>query len=390
MGDMLHLEQLKDSVEALSQKVVKSHQQRTLELETALRWLEEVPDSNTLREQVKAAPDLAESAAIPATDVPLNQRITQTNAVPKETAVVAVDGSQIAPDRHAAVLYYLIQVGGLLFRYNSEAPLPFAKANLYHEDTDLFDQEGLVITWQLGLRRTVAEIVYLAELTKIAHKVAHPSPIIALTDGPLLWTYRNQRDEEKQAFATYMEALTTMQKEGGMPAGFTERPGGNPLISLLALSKKLGPSKTAEQERELRTLTDHDLMARFLKPGQRSAWLQRSSEMNTQHAHHGHRIWFCYINVGEPGYPVIARLETPEWAAQQTTWCETLHAVLVQQAEVLHGNPYVLARAHELALVTNKDKAALDIALQQRLFEQGIESHTSEKARQKSYLSWQR
>ncbi|HEY89237.1 MAG TPA: hypothetical protein G4N98_05830, partial [Thermoflexia bacterium] len=53
---------------------------------------------------------------------------------------------------------------------------------------------------------------------------------------------------------------------------------------------------------------------------------------------------------------------------------------------VLHGHPYVLARAHELALVTHQDQAALNNLLQQELSAAGITTHISVKAEQKAYL----
>ena len=36
---------------------------------------------------------------------------------PDEATVIAVDGSQILPDRHAAYLYYLINVGGIVYHH---------------------------------------------------------------------------------------------------------------------------------------------------------------------------------------------------------------------------------------------------------------------------------
>jgi hypothetical protein len=109
--------------------------------------------------------------------------------------------------------------------------------------------------------------------------------------------------------------------------------------------------------------------------------------MNQRHTQAGHTIWFCYVNVGAAHHPVIARLEAPRWAVRQAGWSKQAHAVLWQQAQVLDGHPYVLARAHELALVTQKDKTALDHLLQRRVLEQeALLTEPSAKARQKSYL----
>ncbi len=385
---MLHLEQLREEIEALGQRTAENHRQCDAELEIALRWLTEAPDACTLREQVKAVKvqEGKDPIPFPPTDTPLAQRTPCPTLPLEESVLVAVDGSQITPDRHAAVLYYLIQVGGMIFRYNGTAPLSFNEAKLYFEESELLNSQGLLITSELGMRRTVAEMAYLAHLTSVAGESSPRPPIIALTDGPLLWSYTGLSKEEETALPAYFAALTALREAGGLPVGFIERPGGSPLLELLWASRLTTEGTPVHKgEAPLRTLTDHELMADFLKPGERSSWLERSSATNTRHSRHGHPIWFCYLNVGEDGYPVIARIEVPQWACRDG-WIERLHAILIHQARVLHGNPYVLARAHELALVTSQDKAALEALLQRQLFERGIVARTSEKARQKAYL----
>jgi hypothetical protein len=193
-----------------------------------------------------------------------------------------------------------------------------------------------------------------------------------------------EAEENRRA---YLEALDRLREAGGLPAGFTERPGGRPLLDLLWLSRLApegGPRNAAEEP--LRAIDDRHLARAVLGPGERSPWLVRKTATNEVHRRAGHPIWFCYLNVGEEDRPVIARLEVPEWAAVQEGWVEALHAVLVHQARVLGGNPYVLARAHEEAVVTSRDRAALNSLLQRRLLEHGLIRRASEKARQKSYL----
>ncbi len=385
---MLHLEQLREEIEALGQRAAENHRQCSSELDIALRWLTEAPDAPALRERVKTIKIQEEKdpPPFPPTDEPLARRIPCPALPIEESVLVAVDGSQITPDRHAAVLYYLIQVGGLIFRYNGNAPLPFSEAELHFEESDLLNSQGLLITSELGMRRTVAEMAYLAHLTAVAEESSPPLPVIALTDGPLLWPYTGQSKEEENALPAYFTALTALREAGGLPAGFIERPGGSPLLELLWASRLTAEGTPIHKgEAPLRALTDHELMTYFLSPGERSSWLERPSAMNARHSRHGHPIWFCYLNVGEVDYPVIARIEVPQWACRDG-WIDRLHAILIHQARVLHGNPYVLARAHELALVTSQDKAALEALLQRQLFERGIVARTSEKARQKAYL----
>ena len=75
------------------------------------------------------------------------------------------------------------------------------------------------------------------------------------------------------------------------------------------------------------------------------------------------------------------------WEGDATDVAMTaLQAVLTHQGEVLNGYPYVLARAHEEALVTTQDRATLEQAIQRELFSVGILAQPSNKARQKLLL----
>ncbi len=385
---MLHLEQLGSEIAALGEHAINQQRGQQEGCKEAHARLTSAPPTAELRELAAQHAD-REACALPTTDVPLGQRLA-TDAVPqRETVVIAVDGSQIMPDRHGPVLYYLIQVGGLIFRYNGAAPTSHREAELFFNETDLYDNEGQIIGRQLGMRRTVAELRFLAKLMTETKMAGAPDPALALVDGPLLWPYSGRSDEEQTLLPLYMKALNQFQETNAMPAGFVERPGGRPLLNLLNLIP--APAINGKSLHVAGTrLTDRMLMEIYLAPGERTVWLTRQSPMNQQHARRGHKIWFCYLNVGTPGYPVIARIEAPAWAASNAKWSTQLHNVLLHQSQILHGYPYVLARAHEVALVTQEDKVALDNLLQQRLMQAGLPARPSEKARQKTYLGRRR
>jgi hypothetical protein len=392
---MLRIDQLRQDIKKLSQYAVETRQRTTEEVETALRWWEHAPPSDALRE--KLLPFITSASgwqgALPTTPAPLTHRFNAPSSPPPGTTVVAVDGSQIYPDRHAAFLYYLIQIGALIFRYNGQAPTPTSKAWLYFEEQDLHTQEGYLISAQhLSVQRTLKEIDYLAEQIEIVQNDNASPPLLALSDGPLLWTLREPDREHTAALDRYLHALTRIRQAGGMPVGFIERPSGRLFVDLLWA----GQIPQADLSMKLETnpllmLTDEMLMRYVLKPGERTVWLERPSSTNDAYARQGHAIWCCYLNVGtEPGHPIIARVEVPVWGAQNEPWITTLHSTLRHQIQVLEGTPYVLARAHEIALVTAQDKAALDAMLQRQLWQKGVPARISEKARQKSYLGRRR
>jgi len=379
---MLHLEKLHAAIQALGEQTVAQRRKNAAALVTAQEWLRHAPAPEALREQPLPSEEPGPALAVPVSDEPLDTVTVIATAPPRGALVIGVDGSQIPPDRHAAILYYLLQVGGLRFTYNGQAPTEHTRPTLHYAPSELYDAQEQLIGSQLGMRRTVMELEYLAELVESA---AQPG-ILALTDGPLLWPYSGRSDEERaHLLPAYFAALTRMQQAQALPAGFVERPGGAPLLTLLRTSRPTVPLPPLAP-----LLSDQALMAELLPPGGRSIWLRRHSAMNERHQQHGQRICFCYLNTGAPDYPVIARVETPEWALAQPEQLDLLHAVLLHQARLLAGYPYVLARAHELALVTSQDKAALEDQLHRQILAHGELLRPSEKARQKGYLSARR
>ncbi|MBN1260792.1 MAG: DNA double-strand break repair nuclease NurA [Anaerolineae bacterium] len=386
---MLRLERLRQDIQELSRRVIERQRRNAAELKTIRRWFDAAPAAHVIREQVTSA-QRTDRVAQPVTDAPVGAQFTSNPSPPPNTVVIGVDGSQIPPDHHATVLYYVLQVGGLIFHYNGEAPFPHTETRLYFEEADLYDAEGLLITTQLGMRRTVAELEFLADLVESERRRTPDTPILALTDGPLLWPYR-PGDEANRSRDAYLAVFDRLQAAGGILAGFVERPGGRYVVEMARVSQAAGDMASAYDGIEAPGhLDDQALMAEMLAPGARSPWFARLSETNDIQARRGHEIRFCYLNVGETGYPVVARIDAPSWVVEDAGTISLLHAALQHQTRVLHGNPYVLARAHELALVTSQDKALLESVLHRALMEQGIVARPSEKARQKAYLSRRR
>jgi hypothetical protein len=133
-------------------------------------------------------------------------------------------------------------------------------------------------------------------------------------------------------------------------------------------------------------LRDTTVLATWLT-GQRSAVFEVAPAWNTTYRDRGHSIHFFYANVGMNANPEIARIEVPRWIAQDQAAVGLLHAAIVEQCKVSPGYPYVLARAHEIAVVTNAERAEFDEMIATQLTRQGLEAQPSEKARQKALLA---
>ena len=126
---------------------------------------------------------------------PVNEGLKKafsTPPLPEGVTVLAADGSQISPDRHAALQYYLINVGSIEIRLGlPQPPLPTVKTSLYYGDELYTTQGGLVTEEEVALLRDRRERELLAELAEVA-----APPVITLTDGPLeLWGSQSQDGE---------------------------------------------------------------------------------------------------------------------------------------------------------------------------------------------------
>ncbi len=102
---------------------------------------------------------------------------------PVELTILAADGSQILPDRHAALQYSLVNVGAIVIQTGSgNAPETFTDSSLLFAD-ELYTEIGMLTEEAIEQRRDIAERKKLLELAP-----DYSAPVLALTDGPVeLW-----------------------------------------------------------------------------------------------------------------------------------------------------------------------------------------------------------
>jgi len=390
---MLHIERIRHDIVALGRRTAQNSESRQGALARAEEWLHAAGAPAELREHLTpllAAVDADATrwhGCLPCEHDHIDAWVTAEGLPHPGTILIGADGSQIYPDRHALVLYYLIQVGALIFRYDGGTPTPDSREWLRYREEDLFDQQGYLIGPEtLGMVRMVWEMQVLADLAARERDDA-ADEVFALTDGPLLWPYAERTRAASVQFDAYLGALEAVGRAGAIPVGYVDRPGGRPLLGLLWATRLDSDELIARAEdNPLRSRVDEELMVRILLPGEWSPWFTRPTPTNRRHAGQGQEVWFCYANLGSDRGPAIARIEVPGWAAVREETMKGLRSALQHQATALDGYPYVLARAHEEALVTTQDKAYLEDAIQQALLGEGVVARPSDKARQKQLL----
>ena len=330
---------------------------------------------------------------------PLGERLDERRRVATDAAevvLIAADGSQIFPDRHAITTYYLVNTGTIVLRKGSGlAPLTDSAPEIHFEDDDVYDDEGQVVSNEdislVRSRREIEALARLAEQERAALGGDLATPIVALVDGPLLPWLRpdpQRADRINEEIDFVIAQLARLRKAHAIPIGYVDRPGSAFVLRILELLSLPIEKVTREALRrgDFRGLTDRVLFG-DLAPNERTGLFTPYTNANDRYQARsdGDRVAFAYLNVARPGRgerSAIARIETPGWVAARPDWLDVAQAAIYANCEPT-GYPYVLARAHELAVVTQGDKAELDALLMQVMLRNGLMPEISVKASNK-------
>lgn len=383
---MLELRKLLDPVEQMGEEIVQRRQLYTTLAENAQLQLERTQAGADLQAKIETVLrlDYTWRGAEPVEDT-LDRRHRPTTP-PECATLIAVDGSQIYPDRHGSLLYYLLNTGAIIFRQGSgAAPQVETAPSLYFSDADLYDARGnLIKAERVNARRELAEMERLAALAvaERAQAGGDLAPLLlAIKDGQLIM-WLGERDlfetaGEEDAGITadlnrYITCLHTLQRVQAAPVGFVSTPRSANVIRLLWISSLDTAKMTRDliQQSPYRALSDRALFARTLGPNQRSALFAATARVNRERFRpQGQRICFFYLNVAQragPDWAEIARVDLPEWAAQQPDLVDRVQNALYNDCLGMRF-PYVLARADELAVVSQQEKRELEQMLNVQL-----------------------
>lgn len=323
---------------------------------------------------VEADPNIR--CALPENE-PLDAHIPVPASV-KDATIIAADGSQVNPDRHSSVEFCLVNVGAISMCMNShQSPSIFTESELLYGD-ELDTTTGTMTEGMIALRRDLKERAKLEELSRELK-----GPVVTFTDGPIeLWGARGGEDAQAyyESLEKYKSVLSRLQEKDVVTAGYVDKPGANLVLRLLELilAQREG-KKNLRDYHPLRGVTDRWLygekLTPLLGPGERSAVfaIQSKSGKDYQGVLSPH---FFYLNVGTKGHPWPVRVEIPRWVADDPQKLELLHAALVNQCRMMGSKPYpyLLHRAHEVAVVTREEKFQVEQMLLQELHHQEEET----------------
>ncbi len=326
-----------------------------------------------LRERVSRAAEVLPRlrCAVPV-DEPLDAAVSSPG-LPEAFTVLAADGSQINPSRHARVEFCVINVAVVkMVRGSGQAPKIITRSQLLDYGAVFLPGGGMISEGIVALRRDLREREALAEW---AGDLVYPA--ISMTDGPLE-LYREPQDagDFNQTLDRYLEVLAELRNRDLISLGYVDKPGGDLIARLLELVQLDETELAAYSQRQRRFagVSDVSLLSGILQnPGDRSAVFAIHSEI-ARRFRDDLALHFFYLNVGRPGKPHLARVEIPGWVVRDAALLGTVQAALVEQAAMLGTRPYpyILHRAHEEAIVTMLESEHVEEMIVAALDSRGI------------------
>jgi hypothetical protein len=379
----LEFEQLTTAVSDMAQETSRRHKQQETELQKALALLESYArEWELINERLDWAITNSDSkfyrSARPLHhELPINMGIDPPQP-PRRATIIAADGSQIIPDRHAAFLYYLINVGVITYFHGSGNPPEMASFPQlrYPRESDLEEEDAFSLgSGLVSMRRDLAEIGTLAEMMQNA--VDEPGPLLGIVDQRLLyWPIGSgSRQESDQIAIQWQDWMSKIRETGGWLAGFIDRPGKRSVLTMLYTLDLDNAAYALSDLAHFRGgvfsgLTDTDLFDALLKPGQRSVIFTDISQHNREYSGRDrhNEVCFFYLKTGA-GQRELARVDVPIWVARDKEALNQVHALLVDQCRIIGSYPYVITRADEIAVVGRRDQEELENRIALRLAE---------------------
>ena len=329
-------------------------------------------------------------------------------ALPTDYTALAVDGSHIDVDRHLAVQCYLINIGRVRIQYGrSPGAWLDSEPRLYtgEDSLHILEPEGnraqSLEGPLLGALRAVEELRALVALAKESDPEL---PTLALIDGSLiLWGLLGQAYPDfvrrvllDDMFLPALDELREMASKRPLAlASYVSLPRSADVVNALRLDGRLCPYEAANCDMHCGTLRlgqrpcdgvsgvmDRDMFYSLLEESGRSDCFVSTSSI-VERYYGEHRVHFYYVNVGSE----MARVEVPEWVAEDLGLLELTHALLVDQCRKGHGYPVAISEAHEQAVVTMGDREEFRLMVEDALQGHRLPVYTSQKKFSKR-LKW--
>lgn len=295
----------------------------------------------------------------------------------KNYQVVAIDGSQIYPDNHMqGVDCFLVHTGFCELSYAEQSSVQFAAEPYIFTSAEVMTiyRQPFFSIDMVDLIREDYELKLLADYSAQGLEGA---PRLGLFDGNVFFWHLEAKTQQLKNvfFKRYCAQLERMREQQFVYAGYLSGTRFNDLVKLLQHGLCEADNACGFSGRQLydlcsmiETLTDADLLAYVLEPGQRTTVFACVGSLVEEYPEQS-KPYFFYLHTGAE----VVRIELPAWLAVQKKAIDFIVACCLDQTAKGFGYPVALAEAHAQAVVTGADRT---------FFYDWIHAHSLQQKRQ--------
>lgn len=284
---------------------------------------------------------------------PIN-KVTELNQNLDHYTVLAVDGSQVYPDRHQGTSCFLVNIGSVVLHYGNQLakPVQLSSVPTIYTGDDQEDNLSAGQEW-VNCRRQELELqTGLEKSLELQAKIGQ-SPFAFLFDGSLIfWHLESKEHNLKELFLNkYLNLLDQLYKNQILCAGYISLPKSKELVNLIRVELCKFKLEGCKELEAVNHLVDATIAHFFLQSNSRSIVFKSNAKIGASYAPHL-VPYFFYINVGAE----IARIEIPAWIAQDDQKIDLVAQIILNQSIKGRGYPVALAESHEQAVVKGPDR----------------------------------
>ena len=324
-----------------------------------------------------------------------NATIYDPKQIPQDYRVIAVDGSHIDVDRHSPVKCVVLNIGTVIFTYGSNPSAILKSSPLtYIGDSELhiFDSNSTSRSPLqgnlMGVKRAVMELSFLADTLE---NYADGTPTLALIDGSLiLWSILGEQEYVidqllRGQFLEQLDRIKKLSDKKVILASYLSYPDTSDVTNSLRIclcNEHCSNNNPCKEGCSLVTgIRDRDIFIKYLPDNARSSLFQSTSNVIEKYYTEEYGIDFYYLNI----FGEIARIELPNWTANNPDLLELSHSLIIDQCNKGLGYPVSVMESHEQAVINTADRENFKMLLDRLLAQQGINYNTSQKDRSKKY-----
>jgi hypothetical protein len=351
------------------------------EYQLAQKVWEEIADDSTFAYKIKT---LKSPWILPSWVGKLNETIPVAQ-INSPYAVLAVDGSQIYPDRHQGIACYLINVGFVQLAYGivEEKPLllesrPHIFLSHVESESESTVQDGSADA--VNCLREEYELRAGFEQGLLLKEKMGNQPYAVLFDGSLIFWHLESKDEaiKEKFLSTYLHIMHQFFQARIPMASYISFPKSKELVNLIRVALCKFELEGCTEHKAVDHIVDAQVARFFLNQGERTIIFQNHSAISSLYPDHL-KPHFFYLHVGQE----VIRVEIPAWIAEDAEQVRVISEIIFDQAMKGRGYPVCLAEAHEQAVIKGPDREFFYHVLQKAGIEQKQRYAISQKSLKK-------